>query len=241
MIRAARIPSIAREIEVMISEELSPQAQSRHLADFARGALKEAQDQNRAALGRVPDHRSFVDGRETEVLDTVRPDGRITFEFQLLDQVLEWIGEQLVQGSPVLSGLYARSHALFADGVEKEPGKMPADATEFVFINVLPYARKIERGLSPQAPDGVYEAVAAVAAGRFGNIAKIRFGFRAVLGGMAVSQRKAASSGGSWWLGHDGKAREATGAVEQEVAAQFGKTAHNKSNVRFPAIIVTVN
>jgi hypothetical protein len=58
-------------------------------------------------------------------------------------------------------GLYKRSHVLIADGVAVDDGKIPPLAkTSDVRFNIQPYARKIERGLSPQRPDGVYQAVA---------------------------------------------------------------------------------
>src|SRR5690606_34057746 len=108
----------------------------------------------------------------------VQPEGRISFEFSLLGPVLEWIGEQIVLASPVLTGTYARSHVVFADGVEADPGNVPEDAKEYVFVNLQPYARKIERGLSPQSPEGVYHAIAALAHQRFGNIARIHYTLR---------------------------------------------------------------
>lgn len=175
-----RVQSISRDIEVIIAEELSPEAQSRHLADVGRQALAEAQAANRAVFGRDTPHETFVDGRKSEDIDSVKPSGRIIFEFTLLGEVLDWIGEQLVVASPVLTGEYSRSHILLADGVEIVPGSVP-EAREYVFLNVQPYARKIERGLSPQAPDGVYQAVAAVANRRFGNLARIRFSYRSLL------------------------------------------------------------
>jgi hypothetical protein len=52
-----------------------------------------------------------------------------------------------------------------------------------VFINTQPYARKLEKGASSQAPDGVYQSVAVLASRRFGNIAKVRFGYRVPLFG----------------------------------------------------------
>ena len=178
----ARIPAINRDIELMIADTLSTKAQSKMLADYARSELDKAQRQNRSVLGRMPDHETFVDGSKDRDLDGVRPDGRITFEFHLVEEALEWIGEQLVLNSPVLTGTYANSHVMFVDGVEAVGGKAP-EGKEYAFINTLPYSRKIERGYSDQAPDGVYEAVAAVASRRFGNIARIRYTFRAMADG----------------------------------------------------------
>jgi hypothetical protein len=55
-------------------------------------------------------------------------------------------------------------------------------ASRYEFVSTVPYARKIERGLSPQAPDGVYQVVAVLAQKRFGNVARIRFSYRALPG-----------------------------------------------------------
>ena len=85
--------------------------------------------------------------------------------------------------SPVLTGRFAKSHELFADGVDTENPNIAPPAEEYVFLNTQPYARKIERGRSPQAPDGVYQAVATLAQRRFGNIARITFSYREVRGG----------------------------------------------------------
>lgn len=178
-----RIDPIDRNIALAIREGENPQERGRRLASYARGALKDAQEQNRQALGYVPDHETFVDGRKGAPLESVRPDGVIVFEFDLIEDMFAWIGAMLVQHSPVRSGRYSDSHVFLADGEEVEPGIAAPEADEYVFVNVQPYARKIERGLSPQAPDGVYEAVAAMAARRFGNVAKIRFSYRSPLFG----------------------------------------------------------
>ena len=189
-----RIQPISRDIEVMIAQDLSPQARSQHLADVARQGLVDAKAVNRSVFGRETPHETFVDGAKTDNIDGVKPDGRIAFEFSLFGEVLDWIGNELVMNSPILTGQYARSHILLADGVEIEPGSVPEDAREYVFVNTVPYARKIERGLSPQAPDGVYQAIAAVAARRFGNIARISFSYRSLLEGLSASRAERTAS-----------------------------------------------
>lgn len=233
----AKVQPISRDIELMISELLSPEAQSRHLADFARDARDDALATNLAVLGRETPYESFVDNRPSDDLDAVRPNGTIAFEFELYGEVLEWIGEQLVRNSPVLTGTYANSHMLFSDGNEVT-GEGSSGPGEYTFISTLPYSRKLERGLSPQAPDGIYQSVAAIANGRFSNLAKITFTYRGVVGMTVVNQDLAASSGKSWWLGHSGAARNASGEAERRVGGQFGRFAHNQGNVRFPAIVV---
>jgi hypothetical protein len=177
----ARIGNFEKDIQLVLSNTISREARQRLAATTARKILSDAQDKNSRALGVVPPHRQFVDGKAGVALETVDPDrGTIVFQFELVDELLRWIGEQLVTHSPFLTGQYTRSHVMLADGVEVDPDGHIAPAETYLFVNIAPYARKIERGESDQAPDGVYEVVAALAQRRFGNIARVRFTYRAL-------------------------------------------------------------
>ena len=170
-----------RALTLQVSRQLDPKARAKLIAGYARKGLAEAQETNRQALGTIPPHDTFVDGRKGAPLESVDPEsGTILFAFHLFRDVTEWVDAMLVMHSPVLTGRYARSHVFYADGTEADAQNPPA-AREYVFLNVTPYARKIERGQSRQAPDGVYEAVAALAGRRFGNLASVAFGFRSPL------------------------------------------------------------
>ncbi|WP_062220490.1 hypothetical protein [Aureimonas sp. D3] len=139
-----RITSIRRQIQAIQDRSLSPQARAKMLADRAERAIEEASAHNRALLGRAVTHRVTVDGREDAPLSSVKPDGVIIANFDLGRDVLEWIGEQLVKASPVLTGAYARSHVLEIDGIEWDGiGPMPKGKV-FKFSNRQPYARKME-------------------------------------------------------------------------------------------------
>lgn len=176
---ATRMDFLSRDISVAFPEELSPEARSKTLAKVARETLQEAQQINLKATGSIPAHQTFVDGKAGVSESTVKPDGVIVYDFDLLDEMFEYIGDLLVQHAPVRTGRFQESFMFFADGNEVEAGApLPADVREYVFLNSQPYSRKIERGLSPQAPDGVFEAVAALAARRYGNLAKIKFSYR---------------------------------------------------------------
>lgn len=186
----SKVESIERDIQLFISQDLSPESRSRSLAAFATEQLKAAQDINRAAIGSVPGHETYVDGRRSVDLQTVRPNGVIVFEFNLLAELFAWIDFMLITHSPVKDGDYRRSHILLANGVEIDPDAPLPDVREFVYLNTQPYARKIEgdkrRGRKPsslQAPDGVYEVVSVLAKRRFGNIAKIEFTYRRLAAG----------------------------------------------------------
>lgn len=173
----ARLDAIDKDFDLILNEALGEKAQTAILREFAEKALSDAQATNRAALGYVPEHTLTYDGGRRANLDGIKPNSVISFEFQLLTDIIEWIDEQLILHSPVRSERYARSHVWFADNVEMDPRK-PPPADGYVVLNAQPYARKIERGLSPQAPDGVYEGVAALAKARFGNFVYVGFSYR---------------------------------------------------------------
>nr|WP_143846005.1 hypothetical protein [Bradyrhizobium cosmicum]QDP27016.1 hypothetical protein FNV92_34900 [Bradyrhizobium cosmicum] len=93
----------------------------------------------------------------------------IVYSFELLGELFGWISEQLRTFAPVLTGEFRDSFQFFADGVLVDPAGEVSPAREYVFLSPLPYARKIEgsSGRPPesrQAPHGVFEAVAALAA-----------------------------------------------------------------------------
>src|SRR4051812_24553567 len=98
-----RVDPIEKNLLLTLAPELSPSGRSATLAAFAGEALVEAEQQNAAVLGRVPDHETFVDGRVGARLESVRPDGVIVFEFDLLEELFVWVAEQLVRHSPFRS------------------------------------------------------------------------------------------------------------------------------------------
>lgn len=174
---------IDKDIEVITSESLSPKGRSLILADEAKKELALDLAIDIAIIGRNILYKVIVDGVLGRKEEDVRPDGEIDYEFELLNDVLSFIDKTLIENSPVKSGLYASSHRLYADGTEIDPNSdTTIPAAEYVFLNIQPYARKIEQGESPQFPDGVYQATASLAASRFGNIASITFTYRSASG-----------------------------------------------------------
>lgn len=187
-------------LEALFPEVFSAVERSKAFAEFAREQIGYAQQVNASVLGGTPKYKTYVDRREGAPLESVRPDGEIVAEWDLLTPVLDFIREQLVKHSPVGKagdgrpghpGMYRASHILIVDGKAHEDGApLPALFEEAVFSNTTPYSRKIEgsemsgrRPSSSQAPDGVYDAVALLAQSRFGNIARIGFGWRSLLTG----------------------------------------------------------
>lgn len=190
---SVRLDPISRDIALMLDEEMSAVAQEAFLAAAAQDALTDAQETNRQALGYVPEHETFIDGAKRQALTGITAKSSVLFEFKLLTDIIEWVDTQLILHSPVKSERYARSHVWFADDVEFDPQSTPP-AEGYVVLNAQPYARKIERGQSNQAPDGVYQSVATIAKRRFGNVAYVGFGYRSFPGGAVGKWAKSATA-----------------------------------------------
>jgi hypothetical protein len=185
------IQPIIKDVQALLEELTDPKAQSLALAEFARDEIEDAKATNRQALGYTPAVDIYVDGTKGASLESVRPRGVIVADFALVDEVLVYIDDQLKMHSPVLTGRYRASHLLFADGNQvSDPELSIPQASEYVFVNAVPYARKIERGSSSQAPDGVYQVVAVLAQRKFRNLAKISFSYRTFVGAKIVGGRE---------------------------------------------------
>ena len=95
-----RIDPIERELKLFMDATLGPQARSAMLAEFAASAIEEAKQQNKQILGAVPPYNTFVDGKESALFASVKPDGEIRAEFELVYNALAYIHEQLQRHSP---------------------------------------------------------------------------------------------------------------------------------------------
>lgn len=181
-----RLDPIAATLRVMVDKDASEGAQKAAIARFARDEIAKADVINTRALGRAPSKEVTVDGRKGGALESVKVNGGlIVAEWEIFTDVLVWIAKTLKERSPRISGEYVSGHRLFADGVEIPVTNSPPRAGEFTFLNLVPYARKIEIGKTKagrnfviQVPNRIYERVAQDARARFGNVADIRFAYR---------------------------------------------------------------
>lgn len=177
-----RIDSVSEDIGLIVNDLLSPAAQGRAVAAFAHGAIAEAEATNKRVLGRVPPRTVTVDGRSGAALESVKPaGGSIVVEWEIVSDVLVWIGNTLQERSPVTSGAYRKGWTLLADGKVVAAGQEAPIADEYTFVNTVPYARRIEVGKTDsgrdfliQVPNRIAERTAKDATARFGNVAKIR-------------------------------------------------------------------
>ena len=183
---STKIDPLGKDFLLEFAADLNDTGRSAILAGFAKEQLAEAQKINQASAGYIPDHDTFVDGIKGAREESVKPDGVIVYEFQLVVETLEWIEAALLKASPHRSGRYMRSHVLLADGAEVQYGADIPQAEKYIFLNSQPYARKIEPNsarpaLSSQAPEGVYQSIAEMAKRRFSNIAAIKYTFEGLI------------------------------------------------------------
>lgn len=221
---ATHIDVINRNIMFHPGFGLSPKELSKALAEAAQRANDEAARGNAEALGYTPDMTVTVDGVTGAPLASVRPDGEIVAQFALIGYVVSWVYDQVVKFSPKASGDYAKSHRIFADGVEVDTPEDALRAREVTIAPTVPYARKIEgtRGKpeSSQAPNGVYQAVAALAKAKFGSVA-IKFLYQEI--------EAPGSSLSAWATGHSAQRR-----TERSRASQRAR------DVRQPTIVISL-
>ena len=208
-----RIPVISREVVLRPGGGLSPQEISAQFAKAAAADIAQIDADNALAAGRALPRQTFVDGRESDDLRAVKPDGVIVATWELTTEVVRYCYDKIEQTAPRRTGRFAKSVRIYADGVEVETPEEAFGAGEVVIAPTVPYARKIEGQFAKQGgvwatnPNGLFHAVAAMAAAKYGNVAKIKFGAREIVGGGTGLAQWA--QGHTAMIAHEGRRRKA--------------------------------
>lgn len=174
-----------REIAEWVQEVRSPAVAAREIATFVMSEIVSMDAVYLRIAGHVVRRLIMVDGQPGRDLALIRPDGgEIDVEWDVVSDVLIWIGQTLRDRSPVRSGKYREGHTLYADDQMVPIGGVIPPAARYTFINLQPYAHKIEIGKTEngrdfviQVPNRIYERTAIDANTRFGNIARITFDY----------------------------------------------------------------
>ena len=177
--------SDSTEIAEWVQEVRSPAVASREIAALVLSEIAAMDEVYLRIVGHVVRRLITVDGQRGRDLSLVRPDGgEIDVEWDVVSDVLIWIGQTLRDRSPVVSGKYREGHTLYADDQMVPIGGVIPPAARYTFINLQPYAHKIEIGKTEngrdfviQVPNRIYERTAIDANTRFGNIARITFDY----------------------------------------------------------------
>jgi hypothetical protein len=149
------------EFQALIDSTLSEQAQQKIFNDAVERIEQTTKQIDEAALG-----------HPVEVQATVIGPLSVELYFLIGDDVIKYIAEQLAMNSPRGSGAdkhpgqYIAANTILADGVAVTLDSLP-QAKVYMFVNITPYAEKIEHGESSQAPNGVYEVTANSAQRKF--------------------------------------------------------------------------
>ena len=134
----------------------------------------------------------FVDGRKGAPEEAVKPTGTILYTYPRLEVVAQFAMETLFDLSPVRSGKYRLSHTLFLNGSAVPNLRDFKSGDEATISNPVPYSRKIEVGKMKMRVPGtsmIYSKAAKIVRARYGNIAKIGFTYRGLMGGAIISGR----------------------------------------------------
>jgi hypothetical protein len=132
--------------------------------------------ENTAIIGRKVPHSTAINSAEVAAIPGfIDPAAHVVARWQIEVGAVAYAWDALHRAGPVLKGAYRKSHRIYADGAEVSGPDDTAGAREVLILSIVPYARKIERGRKGYAPGSVYQAVTALTAARYGNIARIKF------------------------------------------------------------------
>jgi hypothetical protein len=170
-------------IKLRGADIFNPRERAKKFAEMARSEIESTSRLNDSLTGHHVPYKTSVDGAETSDLYRAKETSRIEADWELGAAVIEYIYHLLMTTTPVgrnskHPGLYRKSMMMFADGKEIDDPKKALGAKDVLFVSTVAYARKIERGKKGYSPGHVYEGIAAMAKGRFGNIARINFTYR---------------------------------------------------------------
>lgn len=231
----ARIQSISQSFAV--AQQKTLEATQKLLVATAKRKHAEVM----AAEPRPTSFQRFVDGREGALEEAVKPFGVIVYRYPRIEAVVQFAMETLFDLSPVLSGDYRSGHQIFVDQAGARNLKDWRPGMEVAITNPLPYARKIELGSMKMKVPGssaVYERARKKISARYGNQFQIKFTFRALVGGVSINQEAAASLGGNFGIAGFYPKRAASGLIETRLKKRAGNI-HNRSELRFPCLIIT--
>lgn len=182
-----------RQASVQMQSRLTGEARRKELAALAREAVDSATALNRAAIGHDVGRKIIVDGHEGASVESVKLGGTVVAIFAVHEAVVDFAWETLARLSPVDMRpdrddiVYRDRHLLLVNGVEAGPPPVTIEPDDVVtFVNLLPYARRLEKGWSKrQAPDGIFEVASTIIRARFGKLVTVKFGYGAFFGATA--------------------------------------------------------
>ena len=170
--------AFSRQVDVFISRNLSPAAQSAALAETARRGVADLIASGMAS----PRYRRSVDGVPDAPESAVKPGGVIVYRFDFLGEVVAFALSYLQARSPFRSGDFRKSFYVGIDGKfvaasAFNPATM-GHAAEIIIGNTQPYNRLVDVQMAGgqrvkfSVPADMYSDAAAAVRTRFGNLVR---------------------------------------------------------------------
>ncbi|AUN31939.1 hypothetical protein [Niveispirillum cyanobacteriorum] len=198
-----------REVELFISEALSPQARSAHLAQGARQILADMIASGEGSRH----HQRIVDGVSGALEDSVRPEGLIVYRFSHWATVCQFAISFLTARSPERSGRYRESfffgfftaegqdRARFVPWRDVVPTAITADVTKVMIGNFQPYGRKVDvqvvgrETIKFSVAPGIFDDAARQINSRFAGIVSARRQYNVDLGARRYIAKRGTRAG----------------------------------------------
>lgn len=185
---AFRIQANDREVALFLQDLAGPERRA-FIKETADEVFGEARAQNRAVLGYAPPETLRTDGTVGKAPEDMAVGGHSTLSFDLAGDVIAFTMELARRLSPRSGSnrksrdeTFAESHVAIVDGAVLPAPYRTGAFQRAVIYNLQPYNRKIERGLSRQRPNGVYEAlVLPEVKKRYGALYFVAFAYEAGL------------------------------------------------------------
>lgn len=170
-----KFPIVSDRVIFGSSGVASEETRARAFADMTKADIASIDEANARALGDRIRHDLTVDGAPTEDIYAATTSSEIVARWRIGVGAVKFIWDALHSAGPYKTGAYRSSATMYADGASITSPDEALGAREVLFLPLVPYARKIERGNKGYAPGKVYEAIAAEAKARFSNAATIKF------------------------------------------------------------------
>lgn len=183
-------PSVTSQINKIVSN-LTGEARRQLLIRTAQEGFRKYHKQNTNLLGGEPPYRRVVDGIEGKPITAVNLYGTIIYEWGLHLHIIDEALKMLIQMSPIESPAsdpvrYVDHHKILVNGDSYTKGADIGINDIVQITNLVPYARRIEHGWSPQADDGVYQLVAEILKRKYSKVVDIEFTYEDYVGGKDI-------------------------------------------------------
>lgn len=181
----------AEELLTYFQSKLSGESRRKEFIRVAKNEFNRVNEHNKRIMGVDPQVRQIVDGILGKSLEAVNQNGVVVWQWGIHLQIIDEAYTLILYHSPIEQVEtdpihYKDYHKLLVNGQEVHP-PVEIGVNDVVKItNLLPYARRIERGWSPQAPDGVYALVAEILREKYGKLFDIEFDYEDYFGGTHI-------------------------------------------------------